>query len=113
MDLSLLKALSEADAIASSEQEVRQILLDEADRLHKTGIPLQLDMFSNGGTDGGAVHVSGTGIPTVVLGPATRHGHCAASIADCRDISQTQQLLSALISHLTRETVVHLTDFRC
>lgn len=80
---------------------------------YETGIPLQLDMFSNGGTDGGAVHVSGTGIPTVVLGPATRHGHCAASIADCRDISQTQQLLSALISHLTRETVVHLTDFRC
>lgn len=35
MDLSLLKALSEADAIASSEQEVRQILLDEADRLQK------------------------------------------------------------------------------
>ena len=29
MDLSLLKALSEADAIASSEQEVRQILLEE------------------------------------------------------------------------------------
>lgn len=35
MDLSLLKALSEADAIASSEQEVRQMLLDEADRLQK------------------------------------------------------------------------------
>ncbi|MBJ3589737.1 aminopeptidase [Salmonella enterica subsp. enterica serovar Saintpaul] len=77
------------------------------------GIPLQLDMFSNGGTDGGAIHVSGTGIPTVVMGPATRHGHCAASIADCHDINQTQQLLSALISHLTRETVAHLTDFRC
>ena len=35
MDLSLLKALSEADAIASSEQEVRQILREEADRLQK------------------------------------------------------------------------------
>lgn len=35
MDLSLLKALSEADAIASSEQEARQILLEEADRLQK------------------------------------------------------------------------------
>ncbi len=35
MDLSLLKALSEADAIASSEQEVRRILLEEADRLQK------------------------------------------------------------------------------
>jgi Cellulase M and related proteins len=76
------------------------------------GITLQLDMFSNGGTDGGAVHLSGTGIPTVVIGPATRYGHCAASIADCRDILQTEALLSALITHLTRETVVHLTDFR-
>lgn len=77
------------------------------------GIPLQLDMFSNGGTDGGAVHLTGTGIPTVVIGPATRYGHCAASIADCHDIIQTQTLLSALITRLTRETVVHLTDFRC
>ncbi|ENM2866360.1 aminopeptidase [Citrobacter koseri] len=77
-----------------------------------SGLPLQLDMFSNGGTDGGAVHLSETGTPTVVIGPATRHGHCAASIADCRDIIHTQQLLSALITRLTRETVVHLTDFR-
>ncbi|QMI05996.1 aminopeptidase [Citrobacter sp. RHB25-C09] len=77
------------------------------------GIALQLDMFSNGGTDGGAVHLSGTGIPTVVIGPPTRHGHCAASIADCQDITQTHALLSALIARLTHETVVHLTDFRC
>ncbi|MCU9756222.1 aminopeptidase, partial [Escherichia coli] len=35
MDLSLLKALSEADAIASSAPVVRQILLEVADRLHK------------------------------------------------------------------------------
>ncbi|MFP1527204.1 aminopeptidase [Escherichia coli] len=53
------------------------------------GVPLQADMFSNGGTDGGAVHLTGTGVPTVVMGPATRHGHRAASIADCRDILQT------------------------
>lgn len=76
------------------------------------GVPLQADMFSNGGTDGGAVHLTGTGVPTVVMGPATHHGHCAASIADCRDILQMQQLLSALIQRLTRETVVQLTDFR-
>ncbi|EFY0137683.1 aminopeptidase [Shigella flexneri] len=76
------------------------------------GVPLQADMFSNGGTDGGAVHLTGTGVPTLVMGPATRHGHCAASIADCRDILQMEQLLSALIQRLTRETVVQLTDFR-
>ncbi|MGU0160961.1 hypothetical protein ACVXHB_14955 [Escherichia coli] len=76
----------------------------------KIGVPLQADMFSNGGTDGGAVHLTGTGVPTVVMGPATRHGHCAASIADCRDILQMQQLLICLIQRLTRETVVQLTD---
>lgn len=77
------------------------------------GIPLQKDMFSNGGTDGGAVHLSGTGIPTVVLGPPTRHGHCAASIADEKDIEYTHQLLVALAACMNRETVAHLTDFRC
>lgn len=77
------------------------------------GIPLQKDMFSNGGTDGGAIHLSGTGVPTVVMGPPTRHGHCAASIADAQDINQTHQLLVALAACLNRETVAHLTDFRC
>lgn len=76
-------------------------------------IPLQRDMFSNGGTDGGAVHLSGTGIPTVVLGPPTRHGHCAASIADTQDIALTHQLLVALLKNTHAGTVAHLTDFRC
>ncbi len=76
-------------------------------------IPLQIDMFSNGGTDGGAVHLSGTGIPTVVIGPPTRHGHCAASIADANDIALTHQLLVAMLTHTNAETVAHLTDFRC
>lgn len=77
------------------------------------GIPLQKDMFSNGGTDGGAIHLSGTGVPAVVLGPPTRHGHCAASIADEKDINQTHQLLVALVACMNRETVAHLTGFRC
>ncbi len=73
------------------------------------GVPFHSDMFSTGGTDGGAVHLTGTGVPPVVMGPATRHGHCAASIADCRDILQVEQLFSALIQRLTRETGVPLT----
>jgi putative aminopeptidase FrvX len=74
-------------------------------------IPLQTDMFSNGGTDGGNVHLCGRGIPTAVLGAPTRHGHCAASIADLRDLEQTQQLLIALIKQLNSDSVQHLTDF--
>ena len=79
----------------------------------QNAIPLQRDMFSNGGTDSGAIHLSGTGIPTVVLGPATRHGHCAASIADADDIDLTRLLLVALLRRSNANTVSHLTDFRC
>ncbi|WMY73315.1 aminopeptidase [Buttiauxella selenatireducens] len=77
----------------------------------ENSIPLQRDMFSNGGTDGGSVHLSGCGIPTVVLGPPTRHGHCAASIADEKDLMHTHQLLVALIHQLSRQTVDRLKDF--
>lgn len=76
------------------------------------GIALQSDMFSNGGTDGGAIHLSGTGVPTIVLGPPTRHGHCAASIADLADLNDTHRLLVALINNFTTTTVSDLTDFR-
>lgn len=79
---------------------------------HDCGITLQNDMFSNGGTDGGAVHLSGTGVPTIVLGPPTRHGHCAASIADLTDLADTHRLLVALINAFTAATVNDLTDFR-
>lgn len=85
-----------------------QLVEDAANAL---GIPLQLDMFSNGGTDGGSIHLSGYGIPTVVLGPPTRHGHCAASIADCRDLEHTHQLLIAMLSRLDTSTVKRLKDF--
>ncbi|HEY1846435.1 MAG TPA: aminopeptidase [Buttiauxella sp.] len=78
---------------------------------HENALPLQRDMFSNGGTDGGSVHLSGYGVPTVVLGPPTRHGHCAASIADLRDLQQTQRLLVALVQRLNRETIAGLKDF--
>lgn len=78
---------------------------------NENGITLQRDMFSNGGTDGGSVHLSGFGVPTVVLGPPTRHGHCAASIADKNDLKHTHQLLVALVKKLTRQNVDRLKDF--
>nr|WP_318382860.1 aminopeptidase [uncultured Enterobacter sp.] len=78
----------------------------------KADIALQQDMFSNGGTDGGAIHLSGTGVPTLVLGPATRHGHCAASIASWQDITDTHRLLVLLANAFNDISVSGLTDFR-
>ena len=82
------------------------------DIARENAIPLQQDMFSNGGTDGGAIHLTGRGIPTVVIGPPTRHGHCAASIADLNDIAATHRLLVALASTFNQTRVSGLTDFR-
>ena len=66
-------------------------------------------MFSNGGTDGGGAF-NRTGVPTVVMGPATPRIIVRHRLPIARDILQMQQLLSALIQRLTRETVVQLTD---
>lgn len=43
-------------------------------------------MFSNGGTDGGAVYLIGIGVFIVVMGLVIRYGYCVVSIVDCRDI---------------------------
>lgn len=110
--VTLLRELHDAELpaevwlVASSSEEVGLRGGQTATRAVSPDVAIVLD------TACWAVHLTGTGVPTVVMGPATRHGHCAASIADCRDILQMQQLLSALIQRLTRETVVQLTDFR-
>lgn len=82
-----------------------------ADIARANDIRLQQDMFSNGGTDGGAIHLTGSGIPTIVLGPPTRHGHCAASIADLNDIAGCHRLLVALARTFNAHHVRSLTDF--
>lgn len=76
-------------------------------------IPLQSDMFSNGGTDGGTIHLTGQGVPTAVVGVPTRHGHCAASIADMNDLYHARQLLLALVGRINSKIFQQLTDFSC
>lgn len=63
-------------------------------------IPLQDDMFLNGGTDGGVLHQDGTGHPTVVLGIPTRYGHSPNSIASYQDMDQMVDLLECLLMKL-------------
>ncbi|MBF0786339.1 MULTISPECIES: aminopeptidase [unclassified Streptococcus] len=60
-------------------------------------IPLQLDMFSSGGTDGGQAHLVNEGKPTVVTIVPVRHGHCPYSLVSMRDINQMIDLYRAMI----------------
>lgn len=77
----------------------------------KRTIPLQLDMFNSGGTDGGEAHKVNEGKPTVVTILPVRYGHCAYSIVNKQDIQQMIELYEELIKNFTEETYHRMVDF--
>ncbi|MBO9312578.1 MAG: M42 family metallopeptidase [Chloroflexus sp.] len=84
---------------------LRHLVIDVA---AEEGIPLQFDLMPGGGTDGGRMHIFGSGVPTVVIGPPVRYIHSTSAIVHRRDIEQTVQLLLALVRRLDGETVRRL-----
>jgi len=73
------------------------------------GINLQLSAIEGGGTDGGAIHLYKTGVPTVVLAVPARHIHSHNSIINRNDYDSAVKLVIELITRLTAETVAELT----
>lgn len=74
------------------------------------GIPVQLSAIEGGATDGAAIHLHGTGVPTVVLSVAARHIHSHSSIIHRDDYDHAARLLVALIQRLDTATVASLTE---
>ncbi len=62
-------------------------------------IPYQLGVRQSGGTDGGAIHQSGRGVPSVVLGVPSRYIHSHVSIINIDDYTAALDLTM----HLARE----------
>jgi endoglucanase len=73
------------------------------------GINLQLSSIEGGGTDGGAIHLHKTGVPTVVLAVPARHIHSHNSIINRNDYDSAVKLVVELITRLDAETVADLT----
>jgi len=73
------------------------------------GITLQLSSIEGGATDGGAIHLYKTGVPTVVLAIPARHIHSHNSIINRNDFDSAVKLLVELISRLDVATVADLT----
>jgi putative aminopeptidase FrvX len=67
------------------------------DIAEKYDIPYQMDAFNGGGTDGGSIHLSEDGIPTITLGIAVRYVHSTAGIIHKQDFEWLVSLLVALI----------------
>jgi len=76
-----------------------------ADIAAKHNIPLQQAVRTKGGTNGAGYHLSGLGVPTIVLACPVRYAHSHNSIASVRDYEQTVALTVEIIKALTVERI--------
>lgn len=86
--------------------KLRDFVIDTAAEI---GVPVQLSYVERGGTDGGAVHMHKTGVPTVVLSVAARHIHSHGAIIHRDDYDNAVKLLTEVIRRLDADTVAQFT----
>ncbi len=73
------------------------------------GVNVQVSTIEGGATDGGAIHLYKTGVPTVVLCVPARHIHSHSSIIHRKDYDDAVNLLVKMISCLDKKLVEELT----
>lgn len=99
--------LTLADASMIGSRSLRNLVIDTAKH---EDIPLQFNTMMGGGTDGGAIHKSGPGVPTVVISIPTRYIHSHYAVFNYHDYEHAVQLLLALIKKLDKETVAKIKN---
>lgn len=80
------------------------------DTAREHNITHQVTVRSSGGTNAGAIHQTGRGVPSVVLGVPARYIHSHVSIMHLDDYRAALELLLRLIPRLDRSTVDSLSD---
>jgi putative aminopeptidase FrvX len=60
---------------------------------------------SPGGTDAGAIHMSGEGVPSIIIGIASRNIHSHNSIIDTNDYDNAKALIKSMLLDLNREII--------
>lgn len=72
-------------------------------------LPVQLSYIEGGATDGAAIHLHNTGVPTVVIAVPARHIHSHGSIIHRDDFDNAVRLVVALLKRLDEKTVASFT----
>ncbi|MFC4077989.1 M42 family metallopeptidase [Salinithrix halophila] len=80
---------------------MREFLIETAEQ---EGIPYQF-FISQGGTDAGAVHLTGEGVPSAALGICARYIHSHAAVVDKEDIESSRRFLAAVVRRLDASTL--------
>lgn len=73
---------------------VRELLIGCAKR---ADVPFQLESADFGGTDAGAIHLTGAGIPSGTISIPTRYVHSPQEVIHRGDLEQTVALLAAVM----------------
>ena len=94
------------DARMIPNLKLRDLVLDCGKQL---GIHVQLSSIEGGATDGAAIHLFKTGVPTVVLCVPARHIHSHSSIIHRKDYEEAVKLLVELVTRLDKKQVEELT----
>lgn len=71
----------------------------------KEGIPVQCAVRTGGATDGAPIHLSGMGIPVIVIGFPVRYAHTHYGLASLADFKAGVALACHLLSSLDAETI--------
>ena len=75
----------------------------------KENIPYQLTFLERGGTDGGAIHMSHIGAPSISFCLPVRYLHSHTSIVHQDDYDAMVKIVTLLVESLDRETVNKIT----
>jgi putative aminopeptidase FrvX len=71
-------------------------------------IPHQVAVWAAGGTDAGAIHQVGAGVPSIVLGVPVRYIHSHVSLMHLDDYQAALDLVLHLVAALDRNAVDHI-----
>lgn len=87
-------AIKMKDASFLIHENVKNLLLD---CVKKASIPFQLEAASYGGTDAGAIHLSGCGVAAGTISIPTRYIHSSSEVINKDDLENTSVLLKKVI----------------
>lgn len=71
----------------------------------KYKIPIQTAVRTGGATNAGAIHLTGGGVPTIVIGVPVRYAHTHYSVASIADLEAAIALGIAIVKDLNQEII--------
>lgn len=95
------------DAAMIPNIELRDLVIKTAETKK---IPHHLSYMERGGTDGGRIHITRAGVPSIVVGPPVRYIHSHNGILDRTDYDNTVKLITEVIKKLDSKTVKSFTE---